>query len=85
MQIQTLDEPIKVRADFEAGGTVRPLLIRRRERVHRVTEVHASWVDRTLRHPRFFFSLSVDSGDLYQVSLRGESMSWHLESVTLDG
>lgn len=80
MHIEALDEPIKVRADFEAGQ-VSPLRIRRGAVAYRVTQVHARWVDRSLRYPRFFFSLSVDSGDVLQISLRTESMSWHLESV----
>lgn len=82
MAIEHIDEPVKVRADFQAGA-IQPLRIRRGHIVHRVQQVHARWIDRKLAHPRYFFSLTTDTGELLQVVLRTEDMTWHLESITL--
>ncbi|MFW6114029.1 MAG: tetratricopeptide repeat protein, partial [Actinomycetota bacterium] len=47
MQIEEINQPIKVRADFLPSGRVRPLLFRRdRGRLHRVSRVNSTWEDR---------------------------------------
>ena len=84
MRHEAIDEAIAVRADFR-GGEVTPLAFRRRGREHRVTRVNARWVDRSGRHPRFYFSVTADSGDLYQLQLHGADLVWWLDSVTLEG
>ena len=50
-----------------------------------MTRVNARWVDRAGRHPRFFFSVTVESGDVYQLQLHGADLVWWLDSVTLEG
>ena len=73
---------MKVRADF-AGGRVVPLLVRRGARVHRVERVNAWWEEREGSEKVLWFSVSVDSGDVFRLSLRSEQMVWRLESVVL--
>jgi hypothetical protein len=84
MRHEAIEEAVAVRADFR-GGVVTPLAFRRGPREHRVVRVNARWVDRAERHPRFYFSVAVDSGDVYQLQLYAADLVWRLDSVTLEG
>jgi len=50
-----------------------------------VVRVNARWVDRVPRHPHFYFSVTVESGDVYQLQLQSADLVWWLDSVTLEG
>ena len=84
MRQEAIDEAVAVRADFR-GGAVTPVAFRRGAREHRITRVNARWTDRAGRHPRFYFSVVVESGDVYQLNLYGGDLLWWLDSVTLEG
>jgi hypothetical protein len=84
MRQESIDEAAAVRADFK-GGVVTPLAFRRGRSEHRVTRVNARWIDRAGRHPQFFFSVSVESGDVYQLRLSSADLVWWLDFVTLEG
>jgi len=84
MRSEALDEAVSVRADFH-GGSVTPVAFRRRGREHRVARVNARWVDRAGKHPRFYFSVTDESGDVYQLQLQGGDLLWWLDTVTLEG
>jgi hypothetical protein len=84
MRSEALDEAVSVRADFH-GGRVTPVAFRRRGREHRVARVNAHWVDRAGRHPRFYFSVTDENGDVYQLQLQGGDLLWWLDTVTLEG
>ena len=84
MRQEAIDEAVAVRADFQ-GGKITPVVFRRGGRDHRVRCVNARWVDRAGRHPRFCFSVTVESGDVYELQLSSGDMVWWLESVTLEG
>ena len=84
MRLEAIDEAVAVRADFR-GGAVTPLAFKRGANEHRVTRVNARWIDRAGRHPRFYFSVAVESGDVYQLNLYGGDLVWWLDSVTLEG
>jgi hypothetical protein len=47
--------------------------------------VNARWLDRGGRHPHFYFSVTDDSGDVYQLQLQSADMTWRLDSVALEG
>jgi hypothetical protein len=83
MRSEILDEAVTVRADFQ-GGVVTPVAFRRRGREHRVVRVNARWIDRVPRHPHFFFSVTDDSGDTYQLQLQGGDLLWWLDAVMLE-
>jgi hypothetical protein len=83
MRSEAIDEAVAVRADF-SGGTVTPLAFRRRGREHRVARVNTRWIDRMGKHPRFFFSITDESGDVYQLQLQSGDLLWWLDSVTLE-
>ncbi|HEV2104207.1 MAG TPA: hypothetical protein VGU27_00665 [Candidatus Eisenbacteria bacterium] len=84
MRREALDEAVAVRADF-SGGTVTPLAFQRRGREHRVTRVNARWTDRAGRHPRFHFSVTDESGDVYELQLQAGDLLWWLDTVSLEG
>ena len=83
MQRESLDQAISVRADFQ-GGVVTPVAFRRSGREHRIARVNARWVDRAGRHPRFYFSVSDESGDVYQLQLDAAGLVWWLEGVVVE-
>ena len=83
MRNEAIDEAIAVRADFQ-GGTVTPVAFRRRGREHRVRSVNARWMDRAGKHPRFYFSVTDESGDVYQLQRQAGDLLWWLDSVTLE-
>ncbi|HEY3215999.1 MAG TPA: hypothetical protein VGK93_05860 [Candidatus Eisenbacteria bacterium] len=84
MRLEQIDEAIAVRADFR-GGAATPLAFWHRRREHRVVRVNARWLDRAGRHPSFYFSVTVESGDIYQLQFRSADLVWRLDSVSLDG
>ena len=84
MRQESIDEAVVVRAEFK-GGVVTPLAFRRSAREHRVTRVNARWTDRAGRHPRFYFSITADGGDVYQLHLNAADLVWRLDFVTLEG
>lgn len=83
MQIERLNEPVKVRADFE-GGRARPLLFKRGERVFRVERLAASWEDRDGGAKVFYYSVESE-GAVYQLSWRVLDNQWYVDAVILEG
>ena len=47
--------------------------------------VHARWLDRAGRHPQFYFSAETDAGDVFELRLDSAEMTWHVQSVMLEG
>jgi hypothetical protein len=84
MRREVIDEAVSVRADFR-GGAATPVAFRRGAAEHRVARVNARWVDRSGRHPRFYFSVAVESGDVYQLQFCAAELVWRLDSVMLEG
>lgn len=83
MAIETLDEPIKVRADFKQG-VIQPLAFKRNGRVWRIQKINARWEDRRQRLKRYFFSVEAE-GNIFEIHLESSDMSWRLDRVYLDG
>ena len=84
MRLERIDQAIAARADFQ-GGVVTPVAFQRGGREHRVVRINARWVDRAGRHPQFCFSVTADTGDVYQLRLQSADMVWRLDSVALEG
>jgi hypothetical protein len=84
IRIERIDEAVMVRADFQ-GGVVTPVAFRRQRREHRITRINARWIERSGKHPSFFFSVTDDSEDVYQLQLQSAEMVWWLDSVALEG
>ncbi len=83
MLIERLDEPVKVRADF-TGGVIHPLLFRRGAVSHRVLTVNARWEDREGQQKIYYFSVSVVSGDVYQLRFHAGDLLWFADSVMME-
>jgi len=83
MLIERLDEPVKVRADFQ-GGVIQPLLFRRGATNHRVVAVNARWEDREGQQKIHYFSVSVGSGDVYQLRFQAGDLLWFADSVMME-
>ena len=84
MRREAIQQAVGVRADFR-GGVVTPVAFRHAGREQRVTHVNARWVDRAGRHPRFHFSVTVESGDVCELQLSAADLVWWLDSVTVEG
>jgi hypothetical protein len=84
MRWESIDEAVKVRADFQ-GGTVTPLLFRRGSRICRVTAVNTRWQDTRGHRKLIYFSVTADSGDVYQLCFDAEDFIWKLEYVMFEG
>lgn len=83
MIIEHLDETIRVRADF-GGGCIRPIMFVRRGRVHHIRQVNCRWIDREGNARIYYFSVTVESGDVYQIHLNSGDMTWHLDQVMME-
>jgi hypothetical protein len=84
MRREAIDQAVAVRADFQ-GGVVTPVSFRHAGREQRVARVNARWVDRAGRHPCFCFSVTAESGDVYELQLAAADLVWWLDAVTLEG
>ena len=84
MHEEPIDEPLpKVLALF-AEGKIQPLALEWSRRRWNVTRVNSSWVDRSLRPHRRGFSLTMENGDIFQVSYEEGSPTWRLEYILTD-
>ena len=82
MRREAIQQAVAVRADFQ-GGAVTPVSFRHAGREQRVTRVNARWVDRAGRHPRFHFSVTVESGDVCELQLAADDLVWCIYSIRL--
>ncbi len=83
MLVERLDERIKVRADF-SGGIIKPLIFIRRGQIHRITKINCRWIDREGTAKIYYFSVTSDSGDVYQIHFNTADMTWHLDLVMME-
>ena len=84
MQEVSINEPLsKVYALFESGR-IRPIALEWGQRRCKVARVNSSWVDRSLRPHRHGFSLTMENGDIFQVSYEEGNPVWRLEYVLTD-
>lgn len=95
MHEETINEPLrKVYALFESvpsggarGGTagkIRPIALEWGKKRCKVLRVNSSWVDRSLRPHRYGFSLTMETGDIFQVSYEEGNPVWRLEYILSD-
>lgn len=79
-----IHEPLrKVFALFEAGK-IRPIALEWSQRRWKVSRVNSSWVDRSLRPHRHGFSLTMETGEIFQVSYEEGHPVWKLEYILTD-
>ena len=83
MLVEHLDEKVRVRADF-GGGAIKPLVFMRRGQIHKVMKVNCYWMDREGNAKIHYFSITSDSGDVYQMHFNSDDMVWHLDLVMVE-
>ena len=84
MYEERVDEPLRKVYVLFGEGRIRPIALLRGERKYRISRVNASWVDRSLRPARHGFSVTVDSGEIFQLLYTEGDPVWRLESVLLE-
>ncbi|MFH1143872.1 MAG: hypothetical protein V1774_04940 [Candidatus Eisenbacteria bacterium] len=84
MRWETLNEAIPVRADFR-GGEITPLAFKRGQQRIRVARVNTRWMDREGRRALHFFSITAESGDVYQLCFDAGDLIWKAECVMYEG
>jgi len=84
MRWEQLNEPVKVRADFQ-GGVISPVAFRRREQRISVRSVNTRWQDTRGRYRLCYFSVTGSSGDVFQLCFDTGDLTWRLEYVMFEG
>lgn len=82
MNIEKIDEPIRVLADF-SGGSARPLRFLWAGRAYRVSAVNAQWTDRSGRGFRLHYSVQADDQTCY-LHFSSIDVQWWLDQVIVD-
>ena len=81
MYEELLDEVLpRTYAIFSPAG-FRPLAFARGSRRYRVRLVNSSWVDRSFSPPRHGFSITADTGEIFQLTYTEGEPFWRLESI----
>lgn len=83
MNIERLNEPTKVRVDFE-GGQARPVLFKQSGRTRKVQRLAATWEDRAGGARVVYYSVESD-GAVFQLSWRVLDNLWFIDAVMLEG
>ena len=84
MILERIDEPVKVRADFQ-GGVITPQRFRLRKQSIRIDRVNARWEDREGQDRLYYFSVTTSEGDTYEIHLSTRNMIWYADRVFLEG
>jgi hypothetical protein len=81
MRFERLDEPLAwVEARFEKGA-ISPLRFKWKHREFVVSSTNARWVDRDTRPVRWSFSVSVSSGEVYELCHREGEPVWYVMAI----
>jgi hypothetical protein len=83
MNVEQIDEPIRVLAVFSGGG-VRPLRFRRAGRTYRINAVNGQWVDRQGDSYSLHFSVQV-GGETFLIHFSSREVQWWLDQVVVEG
>src|SRR5215510_2802912 len=84
MQEVSIQEPLrKVYVLFEEG-VIRPMALEWGKKKLKVSRVNSSWIDRSLQPGRHWFSLTMESGEIFQVSYEQDNPLRILEYLLTD-
>ena len=81
MHEESIDEPLEKVFVIFGEGKIQPVALLWSQRRYRVTRLNSSWIDRSVRPSRHSFSVTVDSGDIFQLSYQEGNPVWRLEYV----
>ncbi len=82
-----INEPLRSVYVLFEEGKIRPMAIewgKQGAQKKQVVRVNSSWVDRSLRPHRHGFSLTMETGEIFQVSYEEGNPVWRLEYVLSD-
>ncbi|MGA1202269.1 MAG: DUF6504 family protein [Planctomycetota bacterium] len=83
MHEERIHEPIgSLIARFEGAG-IAPLSFRWRRREYTVRALNARWTDRSIQPSVHGFTVTVDSGDVFELSYQEGEGLWRLERIFL--
>ncbi|MGR3177484.1 MAG: hypothetical protein ACUZ8E_05470 [Candidatus Anammoxibacter sp.] len=83
MREERFDEPIsKILVLFEKG-MIKPISFHWSKRDYTIKENNMHWVDKKTRPIRYGFSVTVGSGEVFQLSYREGDPVWHVETVII--
>jgi hypothetical protein len=84
MHEESINEPLrKVYALFDEGK-IQPLALEWGKKKLKVTRINSNWIDRSLRPHRHGFSLTMQTGEIFQVSYEEGNPVWRLEYILMD-
>jgi len=84
MHEESIDEPLrKVYALFDEGK-IQPLALEWGKQKLKVARINSNWIDRSLRPHRHGFSLTMETGEIFQVSYEEGNPVWRLEYILMD-
>ena len=85
MYEEMLDEVLpKTYVIFSPSG-FSPVAFLRGSRRYQVRHVNSRWLDRSLSPPRHGFSVTCDTGEVFQLNYTEGESFWRLESILNDG
>ena len=80
---EPVHEPVgSLVARFDGRG-ISPLSFHWRRRDYRVRQLNARWIDRSLNPALHGFTVTVDSGDVFELSYQEGEALWRLERIFL--
>ncbi len=80
---EIIDEPIvRLVARFDGRG-IHPLSFCWRRHDYRVEQLNARWIDRTLQPALHGFTVTVESGDIFELSYQEGDSLWRVVRVFL--
>jgi len=82
MNIEAIDEPIRMLADFSGGHAV-PLRFQWSGRTYRIDVVNARWIDRSGDGYRLCYSVQVGA-ETYFLHFAGGQVQWWLDKVVVE-
>ena len=82
-QEEEVHEPVgSLLARFESGQ-INPLSFSWRRRLYRIDRINARWTDRNVEPPTYGFTVTVDSGDIFELAYQEGNPVWRLERIFL--
>jgi len=82
MNIEEINEPIRVLADFTGGSAV-PVRFRWGRRTYTISGVNGKWIDRSGEGYALHYSVQVGQ-ETYYIHFASAEVQWWLDQIALD-
>ncbi len=81
MNEERLEEPVSSIFVLFEKGAIKPISFRWSNRDYKITKNNMSWIDRKTNPVRRGFSVTVESGEVFQLCYREGDPTWRIETV----